>query len=371
MSNTENINLWLALSFAPQIGPAQFARIRAHFSSLEAVFSASEAALLAANVPAVAIPAIRHPDEAKIQAHLAWATQANHFILTLEDVRYPELLKQIHAPPPILFAKGHLPTLHRLQIAMVGSRHPTHAGKENAFYFARALTQQGVVVTSGLALGIDAASHEGGVSVAGAGVAVMGTGLDVIYPAKHQALAAAMLNNNGVWLSEFPLGTATKPENFPRRNRLISGLSRGVFVVEAALQSGSLITARYALEQGREVYAMPGSIHNPLAKGCHYLLKQGAKLVENVTDLLEEIQIKSNHTSCEAKAPGLPPTPPVLDADLSSLLECMAFVPTSFDSMVARSGFSADKVAALLARLEFEGVVIREGARYIPRETSN
>lgn len=365
---TSKLNLWLALSLVPGIGPIQFARIKERFPDLNQVFAANERQLRAWEFPERIIPAILNPEQHKIDLHLRWAEAEENHILCLDDAHYPALLKQIYAPPPLLFIKGKLDCLQCPQIAMVGSRNPSHSGRENAFHFARELAQHGWGVTSGLALGIDAASHEGALSVNGHCVAVMGTGLDKIYPARHQSLASAILRGEGAWVSEFPLGTQIKPENFPRRNRIISGLSVGVFVVEAALHSGSLITAQYGLEQGREVYAMPGSIHNPLAKGCHYLLKQGAKLVETVSDLVEEIHLKSNtyiENKCSHEHTVLSENDQDLDADARSLLKWIDFVPASFDTLVIRSCFLPQKVSYLLSRLELQGYILKEGMSYV------
>ncbi|MBI5447803.1 MAG: DNA-protecting protein DprA [Gammaproteobacteria bacterium] len=358
-----DLEYYLALSFAPGIGPVQFAQIRARFPEIQAIFAENESQLAAWGVPATAIPAILHPPKKMLETTLSWAAEPENHLLTWESESYPDLLKQIYAPPPVLFAKGKLACLQLPALAVVGSRSPTHAGKENAFHFSKELALRGLTVVSGLALGIDAASHQGALSVGGACVAVMGTGLDKIYPAQHRDLAMRVLEK-GCWLSEFPLGTVIKPENFPRRNRLISGLSQGVWVVEAALRSGSLITARYALEQGREVYAMPGSIHNPLAKGCHALLKQGAKLVETVEDLIEEIQIKSSSYQTFMTEEKIA-VEQVVDEGMRSLLKCIDFEPTSFDTLVARSAFSSQRVASLLARLELEEYILKEGCGYI------
>ena len=201
--------------------------------------------------------------------------------MTLHDARYPELLKQIADPPSILFVQGDVSLLAKWQIALVGSRNPSASGRDTAYEFSRYLAQDGITINSGLAMGIDAASHQGALAAGGKTIAVIGTGLDRVYPAKHRELAHEIASTGAI-VSEFALGTSPRAENFPRRNRIISGLSLGTVVVEAAVKSGSLITARMAMEQGREVFAIPGSIHNPLARGCHQLIRQGAKLVENI-----------------------------------------------------------------------------------------
>jgi len=213
--------------------------------------------------------------------------QARH-ILTLHDPAYPALLKEIADPPPLLFVRGDPAVLSRPQLGIVGSRNPTPGGRSLAEDFARSLSRCGLVVTSGMALGIDAAGHRGALRGGGTTLAVAGTGPDRIYPARHRDLARAIVEQGAI-ISEFAPGTPALPSNFPRRNRIISGLSLGVLVVEAACRSGSLITARLAAEQGREVFALPGSIHNPLARGCHHLIRQGAKLVEDIEDIVEEL----------------------------------------------------------------------------------
>ena len=357
---SENLIYSLHLLFAPGVGPLLFERIRSRVPSLKSLFSLNEKQFLELDVPVSVIPFLLDPSEGRVERHLAWGDDAENYIITLDDPHYPFLLKQIYAPPPVLFVKGHVDVLNQVQLAMVGSRNPTGTGKEQAFYFARELAKQGIAINSGLALGIDGASHEGVLSVDGFSVAVMGTGLDKVYPASHQSLAQKILKK-GVWVSEFPLGTPVLPENFPRRNRIISGLSQGVFVVEAALRSGSLITARFALEQGRDVYAMPGSVHNPMAKGCHHLLRQGAKLVETLSDLLEELGDKSKVFPEES--PEFQKE--ILDEAQQSLLECLDFSPLSFDKIKSRSDFSAERVAGILLQLELQGLVRKEAGGYL------
>jgi DNA processing protein len=302
---------------------------------------------------------LRNPDWAGVERDENWLTGAHRHLLTLHDPLYPPLLAQIADPPPLLFVQGNVECLHRPQLAMVGSRNPTPLGAQTAFDFSRALAAAGLTITSGLAAGIDAASHRGALET-GSTVAVMGTGPDRVYPARHRDLAHEIAAG-GALVSEWPTGTPVLANNFPRRNRLISGLSLGVLVVEAAAQSGSLITARQALEQGREVLAIPGSIHNPLARGCNALIRQGAKLVETIEDVLEEI------------APLLVPAPVSsavadtvsLDAEHREILKLVAYEPTSVDTLAAASGESAEAVASMLLILELEGVVASlPGGRY-------
>lgn len=273
------------------------------------------------------------------------------------------LLKQLYDPPPGLFIQGDTSTLHEPQLAMVGSRNPTHAGYELAEHLAGMLAQAGLTITSGLALGIDAASHRGALSVGAKTVAVLGNGLRSIYPRRHQKLAL-QIESQGALISEFPLDEAPHPKHFPHRNRIISGLSLGTLVVEATLKSGSLITAKLATEQGREVFAIPSSIKNPLAKGCHTLLQQGAKLVQAPEDVLEELNL-TTHLNIH-KMPNLrPASNQKLDEAHRKLLECIDFQSTSIDQMVVRSGFTIADVNAMLLIIELHGYIKPTSGGYI------
>lgn len=305
------------------------------------------------------------PDDMQqiIDATLVWAAQPGNHVLALGDAAYPASLLTIPDPPPLLYAKGRIELLSRPGIAIVGSRNATAQGMQNAERFARSLSEAGLTVVSGLALGIDAAAHLGacsGLPDAGSTVAITGTGLDLVYPARHRALAHRIADQ-GCLLSEYPLGTPAIAANFPRRNRLISGLTLGTLVVEAALQSGSLITARSALEQGREVFAIPGSIHSPLAKGCHQLIRQGAKLVESAQDVLEELRWCPTATSpTEEVAAADTPNPAADGSDAgASLLAAAGHDPASVDELAARSGLGAADVQATLLSLELQGKVER------------
>jgi len=280
---------------------------------------------------------------------LDWAAASGHFIVTLADETYPRSLLEIADPPPLLYAQGRLELLAREAVAVVGSRNASAQGEANATAFSRALSDAGLTVVSGLALGIDAAAHRGALAGAGSTIAVLGTGIDVVYPRRNAALAAEIAAR-GVLVSEFPLGTQAAAHNFPRRNRLISGLSRGCLVVEAALESGSLITARSAAEQGREVFAIPGSIHSPLSKGCHSLIKSGAKLAESAEDVLAELPrfTRSGYASTAQDAP-VPPD--------NGLLAVMGHDPVDVDSLCTRAGLSPEQVSSELLRLELDGRV--------------
>jgi DNA processing protein len=281
---------WLALLRAPGIGTTRIHKLIAYFGSPQAALNGTVTEFTDLGLPQAAQNYIRSPDWQQIEKDLVWLAKPDNRLLTPFDGDYPQLLREIGQPPPLLFVHVDVSVLQEPQIAMVGTRQPSASGQQLARDFAAHLAGFGIVITSGLALGIDAASHHGALAaVKGRTIAVMGTGLDRVYPARHRDLARAIVAQGGALVSEFLPGTPALAEHFPRRNRIISGLSLGTLVVEAALQSGSLITARLAAEQGREVFAIPGSVHNPVARGCHSLIKQGAKLVETATDILEEL----------------------------------------------------------------------------------
>ena len=282
-----------------------------------------------------------------VQQTLSWlATPGNHLV-TLSDDDYPSQLLQIPDPPPLFYAKGRRELLAAPSIAIVGSRNATPQGMRDAEQFALALSEAGLTVTSGLALGIDWAAHKGGLAGQGSSIAVVGTGLDIIYPRRNKDIAM-QLAKDGLIISEFPLGTGPITGNFPRRNRIISGLSRGCLVIEATLKSGSLITARLAAEQGREVFAIPGSIHSPFSKGCHWLIKQGGKLAESASDILEEL-----HWTTSAKTEVLS----VTGKDSDSIIVAMGFDPIGIDSLAIRSKLSTAEVSARLLTLELNGKI--------------
>lgn len=306
-------------------------------------------------------------DPAGIERDLAWLEGPNRCLLTADDPRYPPQLAAVPGMPPALFVEGDPDALSRPQVAIVGSRAATAAGRETAFDFAARLAACGFAITSGLAAGIDGEAHRGALAAPGVTIAVCGTGLDRVYPAEHRALAAGIAAS-GCLVSEFPTGTPPRAENFPRRNRLMSGLARGVLVIEAASRSGSLITARLAGEQGREVMAVPGSIHNPLARGCHRLIKDGAALVESVDDALSALGVSLSaitpdpepETGNVAKIPQ-----GALDSDAEMLLNALGFGPAGLDRLVQRTGLAAHSVISKLQLLELEGrVEILAGGRY-------
>ena len=348
MAPAEEVEAWLRLGLVAELGPAAFRKLLADFGQPEAVVAASVAQLSHSVGREVAAAIKKGPEQTQLRDALDWLHRPGNALITLADAAYPRALLQTADPPPLLYVNGDCALLSRAALAVVGSRHATPQGSANAEAFSRELSQQGFCIVSGLALGIDAAAHRGGMQGRGSTIAVLGTGLDIVYPAGNRDLATDIARN-GLLLSEFPLGTPARPSNFPRRNRLISGLALGVLVVEAALRSGSLITARYALEQGREVFAIPGSIHSPFSKGCHLLIKQGAKLVESTADILDELGIP--HPAESMDTAGSVRHPDILDA--------LGHDPADLDSICARSGLTAERASAMLLELELDGVVAR------------
>jgi DNA processing protein len=356
---------WLRLLLTPGLGPRTARSLLAAFGLPDAVFCAGLPALLRV-VPEPLAHELAQPPGPEIQAAVdateRWlAASTAHALLTLADPEYPQALLTTADPPAVLFAVGRLELLNRPAVAIVGSRNATQQGVANAEGFAAAFARAGVTVVSGLALGIDAAAHRGALSADGdaSTIAVVGTGLDVIYPSSHRALTHE-IRAQGVVLSELPLRTPAIAHNFPRRNRLIAGLARGVLVVEAALRSGSLITARLAAEAGREVFAIPGSIHSPLARGCHRLIRDGAKLVESAQDVLEDLGV---HGVKSAAAPT--PRPPEPDGTDGALLALMGHDPVDLDTLAQRSGRTPGELSAALLELELAQHVERlAGNRY-------
>lgn len=350
MAPEQELRAWLSLSQVPGLGAAAFRKLLAEFDGPESICSAKTSAL--GRVVSAEVAAAIHagPDPDRIDAAFRWLEDSSNRVITLADEEYPSLLLQISDPPPLLYVKGAPALLNHAALSVVGSRNATKQGSDNAEAFAQELSDGGFTIVSGLALGIDAAAHRGGLAGASSSIAVVGTGLDVVYPARNRDLAH-QLSAKGTLVSEFALGTPPLSINFPRRNRLISGLSRGCLVVEAALKSGSLITARYALEQGREVFAIPGSIHSTLSKGCHKLIKQGAKLVESSNDVLEELGAVTR----SRKPRELPPVAP----EYHALLNILGFDPVDQDTLCARGGLTPETASAMLLTLELDGLVSR------------
>jgi DNA processing protein len=354
MTQDRGLASWLQLALTPGIGAPTLRRLLGDFGLPENVIGAGRAQL-EGYLPGTVIEAMHSTGVARaVEQALAWAQAPAHAVVTLADATYPKLLLEIPDPPPLLYCNGRVDLLNRPSLAVVGSRNATPQGVRNAEQFARAFSEAGLTIVSGLALGIDAAAHHGGLAEVGSTVAVLGTGIDRIYPAQNHALAESIAAQ-GLLVSELPLATPSLRQNFPRRNRLISGLAHGCLVVEAALASGSLITARAAAEQGREVFAIPGSIHSPLSKGCHALIKSGAKLVETAEDVLTELALYRPAVAAQSRRTRPSSTPA---AGLESpLLSHLGFDPVDIDALCARSGLPAERVAAELLRLELDGRV--------------
>jgi DNA processing protein len=346
---------WIRLSLVDGLGPATFRKLLSAFGLPEHILGASHASLCRAVPGDMARRILDQHHDIEVTAALEWAAHEGNTILSLADRAYPRLLLEIADPPPLLYLRGRLELLDSQALAIVGSRNATPQGLANAESFARAFSDAGLTIVSGLALGIDAAAHRGGLAGRGSTVAVLGTGADALYPASNRALGEDIATR-GLLVSEFPVGTPPNSGNFPRRNRLIAGLTRGCLVIEAAVSSGSLITARQAAEQGREVFAVPGSIHSPLSRGCHLLIKQGAKLVESAADVLEELG---------ASPPARNAPTPKISGQESGLLLHMGYDSCGIDILVERSGLTAAVVSAMLLELELEGKIASlPGGRY-------
>lgn len=346
----------LALLRSPAT-PRTLRRLVSRSGTCAAVFSASYAELAAAGVEGPLLDYLGAPDWRGVERDQGWLRKSGNRLVALDSPSYPDLLREIADPPLALFVSGDGAALREVQLAIVGSRTPTVDGRRLARTLAAEAVQNGLVVTSGMAVGIDGEAHAGALTAGGRTIAVLGNGLSTIYPPRHADLAGRIVDN-GALVSEFPTDYAPLPENFPRRNRIISGLSTGVLVVEAALPSGTLITANHALEQGREVFAVPGSIRNSRARGCHALIRQGAKLVEGIEDVLEEIR------------PIVPPVPrrlrgeqcdvlqgKALDANANLLLDNMGSEPVNIDTLVETTALPVGIAASLLSNLEIAGLI--------------
>ena len=400
--STEVLRLWLTLRQIPKVGVKTLQKLMAaHAIELSPLLNLPAADLAQLKLNPQQIKAITQPDKQLIEQCLAWAEAPDHHILGYfddnPDSLYPEYLKNIASPPLLLFIKGDPSLLNKPQLAMVGSRNLTITGQDNAVFFARQMAERGIVITSGLAIGVDGYSHRGALDGQGKTIAVLGTGLNQIYPKRHQHLAAEIAEK-GALVSEFWPNQTVRAENFPRRNRIVSGLSQGTLVVEAALKSGSLITARYAMEQGREVFAIPGSIHNPMSKGCHALIKQGAKLTEDINDIIEDVPLFQQVVAARLK-----PSPIQADLPLtmpnqaipnqampnqaipnqaipnqaipnqampsqtieSPILQYIGFDNTPVDFIVQRSAMPVNEILCLLLDLEMAGEVAAVDGGYI------
>ena len=393
----DELRYWLALYTIPRCGLTTVLTLLKTFLTPKEILLASREALLNAGASASLINYLHHPDWKSVELCLRWLEKPQRYILPWGDTRYPMLLREIPYPPLILFVTGELSVLQQRQLAIVGARYPSPTGLEIAYQFANELSERGFAITSGLARGIDGAAHQGALAANGTTIAVLGSGLDNIYPNCHQSLAQTILKKGGVLLSEFLPCSLPKAAHFPRRNRIISGLRLGVLVIEASLKSGSLITAAYALEQGREVFALPGSIRNSLSQGCHALLKEGATLIENCEDVVQGLSFLSNPISKRMvgnkalfdkstkklvstveqghefighnkgqdrvlnKTDELNPAQRLdiatLDSQDIKLVECLGFETTSVDTLIARTGLRVDKLLARLLTLELQGYI--------------
>ena len=360
---------WLTLTHVDQLGSVTLHKLLNSFGSPNAILRAGRGKLQTAGASKQIIDGILAPNEAAIAQDLEWLQHDAHHFISIQDRNYPRLLKQLPDPPIVLYALGEKEFVPQLlsepQLAIVGSRNATSHGKEIAQVFAQKLAQAGLVITSGLASGVDGAAHRGAIQARiGNTIAVAACGLDRVYPAQHKQLAE-QIAQRGMIISEFPVGTLPKPGHFPRRNRIISGLSLGVLVVEASVKSGSLITARLAGEQGREVFAIPGSIHSPLSKGCHILIRNGAKLVETVEDILEElknyIDLSEAPVQAAANLVNSIDVHPAPDPEHAKLLDSMGYEPISIDNLIERSGLDVKVVSSILLILELNGQVSHNG----------
>ncbi len=343
---------FLAFNRMNGVGPRAVATLWARWPKLQELFQLTPKEMVAAGVSKALAETIRAFDRRAIEADLIWEKEDHHALLTLDDPRYPPLLKEIHDPPPVLYAAGDISCFDQPMLAMVGTRKPSITGSETAWHMAKALASHGITVVSGLASGIDGQAHGGALAAAGKTIAVMGTGIDRIYPTRHVSLAKKIVEK-GLLLSELPLQFPPIAGHFPRRNRIISGLSLATLVVEAAIKSGSLITARMALEQNRDVLAIPSSIYNAQARGCHHLLQQGAKLVTSYEEVLEELGLPSQRKGVSSA--GLKKT--TLASGNQNLVQCIGFEVTTVDHLIKRSGLAVEAILCDLAKLELAGLV--------------
>ncbi|MCH7820436.1 MAG: DNA-protecting protein DprA [Proteobacteria bacterium] len=347
---------WLILANA-HVRASEFRALADRFGDAQQIIRQSSSNLHRANLSDDKCDAIRNPDDERIERELRWLNDPQHHIVNCRSDAMPELIGQIPDPPLLLYVNGDPEILHLPALAIVGSRNPTRGGIRNAFEFSRHLAKTGFNIVSGLAQGIDAAAHRGAIEGGGRTVAVLGHGIDRIYPASNKDLAHEIARN-GALLSEYPLGTHPDKHHFPRRNRLISGMSLGTLVVEAARRSGSLITARLAGEQGREVFALPGSIHNPLARGCHRLIREGAKLVETADDIVAELAPLAGHVAQNAmESKPNDTTARSSDTEYHKLKKFLGHDPVSIDELANQSGLTIDEVSSMLLILELQGEV--------------
>lgn len=359
---------WLILLRTPGIGPAALHEALGRHGRAQAALAAARRGDLGRADNDAARAWLRAPDLERIEADLAWLATAEHALLTFNNADFPPLLHEMPAPPAALFVAGDVGALWRPQIAIVGSRQASQAGVANALAFTRALVAAGFAITSGLAEGIDGAAHAAALDAGGHTVAVLGTGPDRVYPSRHHELAARV-RGRGALVSEFPPGTAGHPTHFPRRNRVIAGLSVATLVIEAGLRSGSLITARNAAESGRDVFALPGSIHNPLARGCHQLIRQGARLVESADEIIAELAPQAQGL-CAQLRERLPPTAevrPALEPEYAAVLAALGHDALGLDQLAVRTALPVATLSSMLLMLELDGEIVATGGAYARR----
>lgn len=370
----QTLSDWLILIRAPRLGGSRLIGLVDQWGSAAAVRTAAARRPERLGLDAETIRALRQPDRERIEEDLAWLAGGPRHVLTWDDERYPDLLRRIDSPPAALFVEGNPDALWLPQLAIIGSRNPTAGGLDHARAFSTEMCRLGLAVCSGLASGIDTAAHVAALEAGGVTLAVVGTGLDSVYPASSAGVARR-IPSAGAVVSEFPPGTAPRRSHFPSRNRIIAGLSLGVLVVEAGLNSGSLITARQAAEQGKEVFALPGSLHNPMVKGCHRLIKEGARLVESSADILEALAPLAGELAGVLRSALAEPEPAVnkpqadsllSDPDYARLWRALSYDPKPVDALVRESGLGAREVASMLLMLELRGQVQSEaGSVYV------
>ena len=366
MTDTKSLQAWISLWRVPGVGCRSVHKLLSLLGDPESILQASQATLQKSGISSKQIQAILAQTLDSAKPDMLWLEQDNNHLVTLNDPLYPVMLREISDAPPLLYVHGNVALLNDPQIAIVGSRTPTPGGSNNAFEFARHFASTGLCVTSGLALGIDGEAHKGALADDGITIAVTATGLDRVYPAKNKALAH-QIAIRGALISENPIGTSPRAQNFPRRNRIISGLSIGTLVIEAAQRSGSLITADYANEQGRMVFAIPGSIHNPLARGCHKLIRQGAKLVETANDVMEDlasqIDLSALNTEGQTAQSTSPDNQPEIERNDENdrLLEAMGYDPVSIDHLVIQTGLTPAALSSMLLVMELQGLIASNG----------
>ncbi len=355
---------WLTLAHA-YISVAELLALKERFGDVEAIVQQGEHKLRESGLPEPKAKAVASPDEKSIEAALSWLDHNSHHLVSYGSDEYPEMLTQLRGAPLMLFVNGDIGALHLPSLAIIGSRNPTRGGIRNAVDFSRHLARSGYAIVSGLAQGIDTAAHRGALDANGRTVAFLGHGIDRVYPAQNYDLAH-QIAQTGALISEYPLGAPPDKRHFPERNRLISGLTLGTLVIEAARRSGSLITARFAAEQGREVFALPGSIHNPLARGCHELIRQGAKLVETAADIAAELAPLAGHLQQNVmESTKKKPEPLDDDDDYKELRKVLSHDPSSIDELESQSGLTIDQLSSMLLILELQGEVeALAGGRY-------